>query len=67
MENLERKPGQSLVFINPKIIEESGFQIGWESCFSLPGHIYRTNRPFEITIEALDEDGKKLTFKTTLF
>ena len=64
---LKRKPGQPLVFINPKIIEESGYQISWESCFSLPGHIYKTKRPFEITIEALDENGNKFTFKTTGF
>lgn len=64
---LKRKPGQPLVFINPKIIETSGKQIGWESCFSLLGYIYKTERPLNITIEALDENGNKFTFKTTGF
>ncbi len=64
---LKRKPDQPLVFINPHITETSGKQIGWESCFSLPGYIYKTERPLNITIEAFDENGKKLIFKTTGF
>lgn len=64
---LKRKPDQPLVFINPVIKETSGKQIGWESCFSLPGYIYKTERPLNITIEALDENDKKFIFKTTGF
>ena len=64
---LKRKLDQPLVFINPRIIETSGKQIGWESCFSLPGYIYKTERPLNIIIEASDENDNKFTFKTTGF
>ena len=64
---LHRKPGQPLVFINPNIAETSGNQISWEGCFSLPGYIYKTERPLNVTIKAFDENGNKFTFKATGF
>jgi len=64
---LRRKPDQPLVFINPNITETSGKQTGWEGCFSLPGYIYKTERPLNVTIEAFDENGNKFTFKATEF
>lgn len=52
------------VFVNPKIIEKSDEEnIIFEGCASLPGIFGPVSRPKIITIEAMDQNGKKFRLK----
>lgn len=46
------------IFINPKILKESGNQLGMEGCLSEKGRFINKNRPLNITIEYIDIHGK---------
>ena len=50
-----------LILINPKILKEKGEQEVEEGCLSFPNKFAKVIRPAEITVEALDRNGK--TFK----
>jgi len=52
------KPGEEMVFINLKILESSGTQIGPEGCLSLPGISGQVQRAKKIKYEAMDKNGK---------
>ncbi|MBR6033865.1 MAG: peptide deformylase [Clostridia bacterium] len=56
------EPGERLVLINPKIIKEKGEQTVEEGCLSFPNKFGKIVRPNEVTVVALDENGKE--FKT---
>lgn len=62
---IECVPGQLLELINPVIIESSGLQRTREGCLSLPGKCGITERPMKVTVEALNRDGKKVTYTGT--
>ena len=47
------------VFINPKIIAKSGLKEYEEGCLSVPGVYETVTRAETVTIEALDQQGKK--------
>lgn len=49
------------VFINAKITQQSGEQVYEEGCLSVPGVFDKVKRAAEITVEALDENGKPFT------
>lgn len=46
--------------INPIIIKEKGEQEVEEGCLSFPNKYAKMLRPAEVTVEALDENGKKV-------
>jgi peptide deformylase len=46
------------VFINPRITKAEGMQDYEEGCLSVPGIYETVSRPENITVEALDQDGK---------
>ena len=46
--------------INPVIIKEKGEQEVEEGCLSFPNKFAKMIRPKEVTVEALDENGKKI-------
>lgn len=52
-----------LVLINPKILKEKGEQEVEEGCLSFPNKFAKVIRPSEITIEALDRNGKTIKVK----
>jgi peptide deformylase len=52
-----------LVFINPKITEKSGQQDYEEGCLSVPGVYESVTRAENITVEALDRNGKEFSLK----
>ncbi len=54
---------EPIILINPKIIEQKGEQTVEEGCLSFPNKFAKVIRPEEVTVEALDENGKK--FKIT--
>lgn len=51
------------VLINPKIVKTKGEQEVEEGCLSFPNQYAKMVRPKEVTVEALDRDGKKITIK----
>lgn len=51
-------PGQIIVLINPRILENSGGYVEEEGCLSLPGFTEKVRRPDRCVVEAMDLDGK---------
>lgn len=51
------------VFINPKITKTKGEHEVEEGCLSFPNQYAKVIRPKELTVEALDREGKKFTLK----
>ena len=51
------------VLINPKITKSKGEHEVEEGCLSFPNQYAKLIRPKEVTAEALDRDGKKITIK----
>ena len=49
--------------INPVIIKAKGEQVCREGCLSVPGLLGDVVRPKEVTVEALNEEGKKVVIK----
>lgn len=52
-----------LVLINPEIKKEKGEQEVEEGCLSFPNQFAKIIRPMEVTVEALNRDGKKIKVK----
>ena len=52
-----------LVLINPEIIKEKGEQEVEEGCLSFPNQFAKIVRPAEVTVKALDIDGKEIKIK----
>ena len=52
---------EPLILINPKIIKEKGTQEVEEGCLSFPNKFAKVIRPMEVTVEAINREGK--TFK----
>lgn len=50
---------ETLIAINPKIVQLSGKQTEEEGCLSIPGTFESIARPLKVTIKALDLDGKE--------
>ena len=46
--------------VNPEIIKEKGTQEVEEGCLSFPNKFAKVIRPEEVTIKALDENGKQI-------
>lgn len=51
--------------VNPVIVKQKGEQEVEEGCLSFPNQFAKIIRPSEVTIEALDENGKKIKIKGT--
>ena len=49
--------------VNPKITWTSGKQECTEGCLSFPNQFGKTIRPMKVTVEALDENGEKVTLE----
>lgn len=59
------EPLNPIVFINPKIIKKSGAMISNEGCLSFP-EVYTNVRRYEnVTIKALDSNGKPFVIEAT--
>lgn len=59
------KGDQLRVFINPEIISKSGDSELEEGCLSVPGIYERVSRFENITVKALDEQGKEFTLQAS--
>lgn len=51
---------EPIILINPEIKKEKGEQVVDEGCLSFPNKFAKVVRPEEVTVEALDRDGKKI-------
>lgn len=51
---------EPIIIINPEIIKQKGAQTVEEGCLSFPNKFAKVVRPEEITVEGLDENGKKI-------
>ncbi len=54
------EPGNLKVFINPKVVEASGGQVGEEGCLSFPDLTLMVERAYAIKVESLDLEGNKV-------
>ena len=52
-----------IVVINPQIVETKGKIISEEGCLSFPGIYFEVERPEIVTVQAIDVNGKEVTFE----
>jgi len=58
--------GQGLLkLVNPMIISHEGYQEVIEGCLSIPNKYGKLKRPAKITVQALNENGKKIILTGT--
>lgn len=60
---IDVEDGNVYKMVNPKIISQSGEQVGQEGCLSVPETKGIVKRPMNVTVEYLDENGKQRTLK----
>ena len=53
--------------INPKIVKQSGSQVGEEGCLSVKGKYGVVERPMKVTVKAFDRFGKPFEVKAQGF
>ena len=54
-----------LKLINPVITQKNGAEVAIEGCLSFPGIAGEVERAEEVTVKALDPEGKELEIKAT--
>jgi len=60
---LREMRGRRFILFNPEIIKSQGEQVGLEGCLSIPGWVGEVARHEQVTVQALDERGKKVRHK----
>ena len=55
--------GRLFILFNPEIIKSKGEQVGLEGCLSIPGWVGEVARCEQVTVQGLDERGKKVRHK----
>ena len=64
--NVSEDKDQAYVLINPEIVSHSNeTEINEEGCLSVPGCYAKVDRYTEVTVKALDRDGKEFTLTAT--
>ena len=61
--DIEYDGSPSLKLVNPVIVKAKGEQEVEEGCLSFPNQFAKVIRPKEVTVKALDENGKPITVK----
>ena len=61
--DIEYDGSPSLKLVNPVIVKAKGEQEVEEGCLSFPNQFAKVIRPKEVTVKALDENGKTITVK----
>ncbi|HQR50107.1 MAG TPA: peptide deformylase [Methylophilaceae bacterium] len=59
--DISEEKNQLMVFINPRIVTSGSMRDYEEGCLSVPGIYEKVRRPEQVTVEALDADGKPFT------
>lgn len=57
--------GPCFALVNPVLEKTKGTQVVSEGCLSFPNTFGQVERPEEVTVTGLDENGKKTTIKAT--
>ena len=57
------QPLETYILFNPEIVKGRGEQISYEGCLSIPGYIGEVARREQITIQGLNEKGKRVRLK----
>jgi peptide deformylase len=57
------QPRETYVLFNPEIVKNSGEQVGYEGCLSIPGYIGEVARADKVTVKGLDERGRPVRYK----
>lgn len=52
-----------ITLINPEIIKEEGTQVDFEGCLSIPDYNGKVERPFKVTVKALNEKGEEFVLE----
>jgi peptide deformylase len=60
-------PGELKVFVNPRIEEVSGSEIGEEGCLSFPDITLDIERGTRVRVSALDQEGRPFTLEADDF
>jgi peptide deformylase len=55
--------GLPIILFNPEIVKSQGEQVGLEGCLSIPGWVGDVARCEQVTVQGLDERGKKVRHK----
>ena len=55
---LVRVADRAIVLVNPRVLESSGSQVGWEGCLSIPERVGWVERPQLVVVEARDQRGR---------
>lgn len=58
--HIDYEKEEPIILINPEIVKQKGTQTVDEGCLSFPNKFAKVVRPEEVTVEALDRDGKKV-------
>jgi len=57
------RPAEIYILFNPEIVKGRGEQVAYEGCLSIPGYVGEVARQEKITVQGLDEKGKKVRHK----
>ena len=52
-----------MALINPEVVKRSGERLVMEGCLSVPGYQAEITRSRQVTVKALDRDGKEIRIK----
>jgi len=59
----DEESGRPFILFNPEIVKNRGEQVGLEGCLSIPGWVGEVARSEQVTVQALDEQGKSVRLK----
>jgi peptide deformylase len=57
------QPRETYILFNPEIVKNSGEQIGYEGCLSIPGYIGEVARAEKVMVKGLNEKGRPVRHK----
>lgn len=60
---IETKDDGLMALINPEVVKKSGERRLMEGCLSVPGYQAELSRSRQVTVKALDRDGKEVRIK----
>lgn len=65
--DISEERNEPLILVNPKIIKGENLAKGQEGCLSVPGYYADVERFTNVTVQALDREGKEITIESDEF